>query len=521
MAGVTSAAPAAAAPSLRQRLTRFVLLLALSWVVLASVVLALWVRQEVYELLDDGLVASSEALAVVLRLQPSLAPGAGAAGAATAPVGNAPASTGSVNGETPFAWQLVDAQGQVLLRSPNAPGPALATRLVPGLADGVGGWRVHVRPLDEGRWLLVGQGAGERSEDTLEVVVGTITVALVVSGIGLVGLRWRLARETLPLADLAQVLGRYNPLKPGAVLPPPALRELAPVHEAVQELGRRLAEHAAAERAFSAHAAHALRTPLAGLDAQLAVAQREAPSAELQARLQRMRGATGRLSRVVGALLALFRSSGELRRAPVDVAALLERVPLEGLAVEVEADAAPGAAYGAGAGAGVGAGPGARPASRAAAPAVQPEADADLLAAALINLLDNAVRHGAHRVRVRVAPHHVTLLDDGPGVTPERLEHLRQALAREEVGAGAPEQAITGLGLVLADRVARAHGGRLELLDAEAGFAVRLWLVAPFAERVVDRSADPSAESATPGTAAAPATAPGKAPTAGPNTAHA
>jgi len=505
MAGGTGAAAVAAAPSLRQRLTRFVLVLALSWVVLASLVLALWVREEVYELLDDGLVASSEALAVVLRLQPSLAAGdASAPGAAAPPIQNTPASTGSVNGETPFAWQLVDVQGRVLLRSPNAPGPALAARLVPGLADGVGGWRVHVRPLDESRWLLVGQGAGERSEDTLEVVVGTITVALVVSGIGLIGLRWRLARETLPLADLATVLGRYDPLKPAAVLPPPALRELAPVHEAVQELGRRLAEHAAAERAFSAHAAHALRTPLAGLDAQLAVAQREAPSAELQARLQRMRGATGRLSRVVGALLALFRSSGELRRMPVDVAALLERVPLEGLAVEVEASAEPGA----------GAGPGARPAPWAAAPDVLPEADADLLAAALINLLDNAVRHGAHRVRVRVAPHHVTLLDDGPGVTPERLEHLRQALAREEVGVGAPEQAITGLGLVLADRVARAHGGRLELLDAEAGFAVRLWLAASSAER----AADPAAE----GTAATPASAPGgTVPAAGPNTAHA
>jgi len=44
----------------------------------------------------------------------------------------------------------------------------------------------------------------------------------------------------------------------------------------------------AAERAFNAHAAHALRTPLAGLDAQIAVALREAPE-PLQGRLERIR----------------------------------------------------------------------------------------------------------------------------------------------------------------------------------------------------------------------------------------
>ncbi|MFO1266659.1 MAG: histidine kinase dimerization/phospho-acceptor domain-containing protein [Rubrivivax sp.] len=89
------------------------------------------------------------------------------------------------------------------------------------------------------------------------------------------------------------------------------------MHEAVRS-GARLAANAAAERAFSAHAAHALRTPLAGLEAQLAVAQREAPPA-LQGRLARMRGATTRLSHVVTALLALFRSGSELKRVPVDV----------------------------------------------------------------------------------------------------------------------------------------------------------------------------------------------------------
>lgn len=461
----------ASVPSLRRRLSRFVLVLALTWVALASVVLALWVREEVFELLDDGLVAASEALAVVLQQAPgamasppeALARAAGdatgastvdaaggatgdAAGGRAAAPAPAPARHGGDRGETPFAWQLVDGTGRVVLHSPNAPARPMTDPPAEGLLDGRGGWRVHARPLGEGRWLLVGQAGGERSEDSLEVALGTFAVALLVSLAGLAWLRWRLDRETQPLADLRQVLGRYDPLRRDAVLPAPALLELAPVHEAVQDLGRRLAEHATAERAFSAHAAHALRTPLAGLDAQLAVAQREAPPGELQARLARMRSATARLSRVVGALLALFRSSGELRREAVDVAALLARLPLEGLAVEV------------------------------AAAAARPRADGDLLAAALMNLLDNAVRHGARTVRVQVDERHVTLSDDGPGVDAARLEQLRQALAREDAGAAAGEQSPAGLGLALADRVARVHGGRLELLQVQSGFAVRLWL---------------------------------------------
>ena len=58
--------------------------------------------------------------------------------------------------------------------------------------------------------------------------------------------------------------------------------------------------------------------------------------------------------------------------------------------------------------------------------------------------------------------------DDGPGVTPAQRAALRAALAQDR-----PERPV-GLGLVLAQLVARAHGGTLQLPEAPGGFVVEL-----------------------------------------------
>ena len=89
----------------------------------------------------------------------------------------------------------------------------------------------------------------------------------------------------------------------------------------------------------------------------------------------------------------------------------------------------------------------------------------------LVNLLDNALRYGARHVRASVpAPGVVRLDDDGRGCSAERRRDLRAALAAQDYDGG------TGLGLMLADLVARAHGGSVSLPDVDSGFAVALHL---------------------------------------------
>jgi signal transduction histidine kinase len=409
-------------PSIQSRLQGSLLLMAVGWSL--AVALAVWlaVRHEADELLDDTLRASADVMAGAL---------ADAGGTAL----HGP-------GRPRFAWQVVDAGGRVVAKSPRVPD----SPLVPGRAAGVhdtAQWRVLGTPLAGSPNLLyVAQTQAERREARREIATYAATVALAVSLLAVLGLRLVARRELAPLHALSAAVARFDPLRPAATVGPPQRAELAGVHVAIDELGRRLAQRVGAERAFASHAAHALRTPLAGIDAQLAVALRECPP-EVQWRLQRVRDAAGRLQRVVTALLTLFRSGLEPVRERFDLAALLVRLPVQGLAVDV-------------------------------APGQTVDADADLLAAVLLNLLDNSLRYGARRVGVSLQREGdvqvLRLHDDGPGVHAAQREALRAALADAASTSG------TGLGLRLAELVARAHGGQLELPDVERGFAVTVRL---------------------------------------------
>jgi signal transduction histidine kinase len=78
----------------------------------------------------------------------------------------------------------------------------------------------------------------------------------------------------------------------------------------------------------------------------------------------------------------------------------------------------------------------------------------------LVNLMDNALRAmpagGTLSLAVRRAGDSVeaTVTDSGPGVPPDLLAHVFEPFfTRRSDG--------TGLGLAVADRIARSHGGRL------------------------------------------------------------
>ena len=101
--------------------------------------------------------------------------------------------------------------------------------------------------------------------------------------------------------------------------------------------------------------------------------------------------------------------------------------------------------------------------------------DADDLAEAIGNLVDNAARHARRAVRVeaRAEDRRVKLLisDDGPGIPPERMsEVLARGGRLDESGTGA------GLGLAIVQEIADAWAGRLELRPNGPGLQAELAL---------------------------------------------
>jgi signal transduction histidine kinase len=95
--------------------------------------------------------------------------------------------------------------------------------------------------------------------------------------------------------------------------------------------------------------------------------------------------------------------------------------------------------------------------------------DPSLVQRAIGNLLDNAVRYGRKPnepaiVHITVAGGRVTVADHGPGVDGAIADDL---LDRFRTGAGS-----TGLGLAIVRWVAEAHGGTLQVYNADEGGAI-------------------------------------------------
>jgi signal transduction histidine kinase len=107
--------------------------------------------------------------------------------------------------------------------------------------------------------------------------------------------------------------------------------------------------------------------------------------------------------------------------------------------------------------------------------------DRELLAQALTNLLDNALKHtpaGGH-IDLELRRHDKTIdvivADSGPGVPAEDRERVLQRFARLDEARSTPG---SGLGLALVRAVADQHDAKLHLTDNGPGLRVRMTLPA-------------------------------------------
>lgn len=428
--------PGTQAPSIRHRLTRTavagVLLAAL-----ASAAVAAWaVSLVVGTLMKSSLEETAQALVVLAEHEQDVAELTRGSALPAPPH------------EEAVSWQLRASDGSLVARSHGAPSQPWPVPLFEGHQQAIG---LAVFTIAGQRlWLQVAQPLASLREAQLRAALQAGGAVLVLSVVAAFALVWRIGRELRPVARLATDVAAIDPGPVAPRLPRSPRRELEPVYAALEGLLQRLAHKLRSEHAFAAHAAHSLRTPLAGLSAQLELARSQAPP-ELQPRLEVTHDAARRLAGVVEALLTMARAASLPQWRDFAPRLLL---PVA-LARRIDVDATP----------------------LDAAP--QLAGDADLLAVAVANLVDNASRHGASHVRLEAGrdarAQFIQVTDDGPGVDVEQLAALRSALQRFD--ATGEVESTLGLGLTLAASVARAHGGRVDLeciARPGAGFCVRL-----------------------------------------------
>lgn len=254
--------------------------------------------------------------------------------------------------EHPDVFCFWDRSGTVLLRSPGLNGRELpqidGTLIKPDvrdvtLPDGrparIVGFTFAPRRIgtgddaaSEGRSLRVAAARDTIELDRHLLVLGAILVAAAALGslAAVLSMSWLSRRLLRPLDRLAERIAAIRTdqaaLRLGD-LPLPS--ELAPVRARLDELLDRLQATLQRERAFTADAAHELRTPLAGLRTTLEVAlSRERAAADYRHALDESLDISTQMQALVDNLLALARvEAGQVRveREPTDLAALIEQ----------------------------------------------------------------------------------------------------------------------------------------------------------------------------------------------------
>ena len=363
--------------------------------------------------------------------------------------------------------QVLDPRGKVVDATRGADRIALLTRAqvaramrAPYFADRGTEERLFAMPVNaqSRRFVVV---AGASREPRAAALSSLLTELLIGGPIALAlacGLGFALASGALgPMEAMRARASGISASERGARLPVPAARdEVARLAETLNALLGRLEDALDRERRFVADASHELRTPLALLKAEIELALEgpDAPSL-LRSALHSAGGEVDRLIQLAEDLLQLARLEGG--RLPVR----LEETDVQALAEDVALRFVPRAA---GTGGSV---------AVASGPEVAIEADRLRLEQALVNLVDNALRHGGGHVEIRASTTglgavQLFVRDHGPGFPPGYLGRAADPFSRK--GAVRTSRG-SGLGLAIVAAIAESHDGSLRLENASGGGA--------------------------------------------------
>lgn len=235
--------------------------------------------------------------------------------------------------------------------------------------------------------------------------------------------------------------------------------------ETVNSFMVRLQSALEALRHFTGNASHQLRTPLAVVRTQLALAARAGDPIEAQAAIERADAAVAHAERVLGQLLMMSRIDAASKAAraqmvPVDLGALVQNLTAEYVPPAAEADVDLGYE-------------GEGPAMILGEPL--------LLAEMTRNLVSNALLYAGKgaEVTVRIMTQDAQVVleveDDGPGIAREQ----RVAVLRRFDRGSRTDETGSGLGLPIVAEIAGLHGAHLRLDEGRGGRGLKVSVTFP------------------------------------------
>ncbi len=367
-------------------------------------------------------------------------------------------------------YSILSAEGQLLLGDAWLPTvlPATAEPEFMSVTDGGITYRLIAQRVNTAAGELIVQladGTDARQQWLNTVLNRVVLPNLVLMVTAFFGIRWAVARALRPLMALKVAVERRSPRDLSPLAPDATPAEVRPLVHSLNRLFELVNAHAESQRRFVADAAHQLRTPIAGLQSQIEAWGQAARTLDAQGSLalpvvqvMRLRAACRRTSQLANQLLALSRADATTAASQdmqcVDLNALCENV----LTVHLDAAQAKHIDLG------------------LEATPVQVDGHEWLLRELLINLVDNALRYTPANGCVTLRCGHqagaawLEVEDNGPGIDPS--EHARVLQRFYRVPGTAAEG--NGLGLAIADEIARAHATQVQLLVGDGGQGLRV-----------------------------------------------
>ena len=314
--------------------------------------------------------------------------------------------------------------------------------------------------LPDGAVLAIGDDL-ERGESVriavLETLlwIGGLSAAIAVA-FGLWITRHTLRRMDLLSASLAAVAG--GDLTARTIARSPPRDDLDRLSVGANAMLDQIMTLVANVRRVSTDVAHDLRTPLSHVRQDLELAARDAAPSTL-VHIESAQGRLEALLRTFDAMLRLAEieaGRSRARFAPVNVAELVESVA-DAYRPDVEVRG------------GVLAVVESKP--------LTIEGDADLMAQAVANLIENAMTHGGGSPRITLSVRsdmktwEIAVSDNGPGIAEADRDKVFEPFARLDASRSTPG---SGLGLAIVAAVARLHGASIAMEDAGPGLRVVL-----------------------------------------------